>query len=74
MKPIQGSQVPVCYGFFDFEVPGGFVIKGAVLEDLTLISRSLVDESARMLPKKLSKLAYSEWIDNIVSIGAEWYL
>lgn len=55
-------------------MPGGFVIKGAVLEDLTLISRSLVDESARMHPKKLSKLAYSEWIDNIVSIAADWYL
>ena len=50
------------------------MIKGAVVEDLTLISKSLKDESKRMHPKRLSKLAYSEWVDNVVRVRAEpWY-
>ncbi|BGP40752.1 hypothetical protein JCM10449v2_004717 [Rhodotorula kratochvilovae] len=41
LKPYQGRDIPLCYGFYRFQVPCGEEVVGVILEDLVEDTRSL---------------------------------
>ena len=57
-KIIQGSHVPYCYAVYKFDLPGGFNVKGMVLEDLTRSMRTVDDEHQLIEPKKSGEIFY----------------
>ncbi|BGP40839.1 hypothetical protein JCM10449v2_004804 [Rhodotorula kratochvilovae] len=56
LLPYQGHDVPICYGFYTFDLPGGERCVGAVLEDLTELSVPLESHLKAMLASKRLQL------------------
>ncbi|BGP48963.1 hypothetical protein JCM10450v2_004842 [Rhodotorula kratochvilovae] len=56
LSPYQGRDVPICYGFYTFDLPGGERCVGAVLEDLTELSVPLESHLKAMVASKRLQL------------------
>jgi len=62
----QGSDIPLCYGFYNFRLPSGEETVGLVLEDLVEQRKGITVETFLEREAKAERLTF-EAIDRIVS-------
>ncbi|GAA5918655.1 hypothetical protein JCM8208_004055 [Rhodotorula glutinis] len=67
LSPLQGRDVPHCYGAYKFEMPWGDIAVGVVLEDLSEIAEPLVDFANRKKDGLLSDV--SSAYDTALDVG-----
>ncbi|GAA5907363.1 uncharacterized protein JCM6883_001181 [Sporobolomyces salmoneus] len=63
-RQLQGTVIPICYGFYTFKLPSGELVNGVVLEDLTEISETMKDYADWL--RRNGRLS-SEMVTNLVS-------
>lgn len=64
MRAMLGSEIPLCYGFYDFRLPCGDFVRGVVLEYVTEIARLLKSHVRRPEVRKALNL---QTVDALVS-------
>lgn len=60
--------MPFCYGVYEFKIPGGFKVKGMVMEDLSNSKlRSIPRVRCLTKPQDSGERLYEQWINRLVS-------
>lgn len=68
LNDFQGSDTPICYRFYHFDLPHGERIVGIVLEDLSAIARTLGEFLFQERTTKNDELELADGVDNVVSV------
>ncbi|GAA5934706.1 uncharacterized protein JCM15063_003047 [Sporobolomyces koalae] len=67
-RDLQGSDIPLCYGFYTFQQPSGEVSVGAVLEDLQYKRKGIPLPKYLERELKLDSLTFEDF-DGIARLG-----
>ncbi|ORY72764.1 hypothetical protein BCR35DRAFT_354321 [Leucosporidium creatinivorum] len=65
LNDFQGADIPICYGYYHFDLPHGERVVGLVLEDLSAIARTLGDFLLRARTAKNDELELEDGVDNL---------